>query len=205
MVSAFWPETPSCAFYHVRFQVFQITLRDLSEGHGGLHRINVYFYDNWADKHCRLTPGETVAVSGPAASLVFSDLSASSGDHPFCLVFHTPDDDMGDLHGTSADEVKCEVIQSRSTGGTAVGEDESVAGRFGRSCSGKGAKTGAGTRRGDDAVEGKCGARVNWDKLPISPCVKSEVRYSTSLTYSFLATVVDSLSRKVSKYYRRQM
>lgn len=158
-----------------------------------MHRINVYFYDNWADKHCSLTPGETMAVSGPASSLVRSDLSASSGDHPFCLVFHTPDDDMGDLHGTSADEVKCKVIERRSAGGTAVGEDESVARRFGRSCSGNRAKRGVGTRRGDDAVDGKCGARVKRGKLPISPCENRRCDIVHRWRVHSFATVVDSL------------
>lgn len=90
-----------------------MTLRDLGEGLGGVHRMNVYFYNHWADEYSHLSPGDEVLVSGPSTRLVRVDDSAGSGDHPYCLAFYTPLDDMvpgldtaaADVKGTSVDDI----------------------------------------------------------------------------------------------------
>lgn len=104
-----------------------MTLRDLS-AEGGLHRINLYFYDNWADDYSHLKTGDELAISGPGVSLVRPDPSAGSGDHPSCLIFHSALDDTdiigpaeapvpgsyggGSSAGWGDDVVTCEVIKA---------------------------------------------------------------------------------------------
>lgn len=66
---------------------------------GGLHRINVYFYDKWADDYSGVSLGDELTVSGPAARLVRPDPSADAGDHPFCLIFYA---ESGEGEGSDA-------------------------------------------------------------------------------------------------------
>lgn len=129
-----------------RVQIFQVALRDLSAGPGGLHRINLYFYDNWADEHSsRLSPGDEIAVSGPGSRLVRPDPSAGTGDHPFCITFYDDEGDGFDLAdgvmGDAGGEVTVTVVKGvdSSGGGGAPGGR-----RGGRAARGRGRGRGRG-------------------------------------------------------------
>eukprot|EP00752_Nemacystus_decipiens_P007468 g6671.t1 len=118
-------------------KVFQITLRDLSvpgstrnsNSNSLHHRINAYFYDKWADRHhAGIGPGDEIEVSGPAARLVHPDPSAfASGDHPFCLVFHTADDDaLLALGAVAADHLRASGQGVGSGVGAGAGVEEDI-------------------------------------------------------------------------------
>lgn len=141
-------------------------LRDLGTGHGRHHLINAYFYDTWASNFCRLSRGDEIAVSGPVAKLVRPDPSAGSGDHPFCLVFHTAsDDDLicklgavagefdegGSSSGMSEAGVVCRIVKvagQAARGGSVAGDRKRRAGR------GAGAGGGGGTGRQGQRTSG---------------------------------------------------
>ena len=166
------------------FQVFQVTLRDLSEVQGGLHRINVYFYDSWAEKYCRLSPGECIAVSGPAESLVRSDPSAGSGDHPLCLIFQTADnDDVGGPGGASADEVKCALVTNSGDNAGQTGKEGGPARRRdGRRRPGRGARGGteAGSGEGSGVGPSTRSGVKQGGRLELPPTKNEGCRATTS-------------------------
>ena len=86
---------------------------------GGLHRINAYFYDKWADDYSGVSLGDELTVSGPAASLVRPDPSADAGDHPFCLVFYT---EGGEGEGSDAMLSPSRASAARPAGGSRADE-----------------------------------------------------------------------------------
>eukprot|EP00903_Cladosiphon_okamuranus_P021838 g20081.t1 len=141
-------------------KVFQITLRDLSvpgstsTSNSLHHRINAYFYDQWADKHhAGIGPGDEIEVSGPAARLVHPDPSAADhGDHPFCLVFHTANDDaLLALGAVAAKHLSGGGQRAVSSGGAQGGgrvEEDIVSCRVVRKAEQLGPRGGAGSRGG---------------------------------------------------------
>lgn len=136
-----------------------MTLRDLGEGPGGVHRMNAYFYNHWADEYSHLSPGDEVIVSGPSARLVRVDDSAGSGDHPYCLAFHTPLDDMvagldtaaADVMGTSVDDIGVtfkvvEPVENVARGALAGGDERRRRDRHGEHADGSRPWKGAGSK-----------------------------------------------------------
>lgn len=178
-------------------QVFQVTLRDLAGGLGGLHRINAYFYDDWADMyHSDLHAGDEIAVSGPAARLVRPDPSSGSGDHPFCLVFHCDaegDDDEvtgTDLAGNAGagqagGGITCTVVTSAgqvSRGGPA--------GRGQRRRAGAGLRGGAAGRSAPGPRQGELRQFTAEARSPMSlMCVSSMYDFMLMVWSSFYTSV----------------
>lgn len=102
-------------------------------------------------------------VSGPAARLVHPDPSAAdNGDHPFCLVFHTANDDaLLALGAVAANHLSGGGKGSASRGGVREGagvEEDIVSCRIVRKAEQPGLRGGAGSRGGAAAAAGRGGA-----------------------------------------------
>lgn len=146
-----------------------MTLRDLGEGHGGIHRINAYFYNNWADEYSHLRSGDEIVVSGLSSRLVRVDHSAGSGDHPCCLAFYTPLDDVeaevetvaADVMGSCVDDVGVtlkivKAAENVARGGPAGGDGQ-------RRRDGHRERADNGRWRGADSKQGaKQGENTGW-------------------------------------------